>query len=137
MYSISQVSEILGINPHTLRYYEKEGIITPDRSTAGVRSYTDSHIKWLNFVMKLRETEMPISDIKKYTQFYLEGPHTTKERLTLLEEHQLKIQKQIQSLVSTNDMLTYKIDTYKELIGVKKSEHNIRVLPTTIDLEKN
>ncbi|MBW3114667.1 MerR family transcriptional regulator [Bacillus sp. MCCB 382] len=117
MYSISEASEVLGVNPHTLRYYEKEGIITPDRSSAGIRSYTDSHIKWLNFVMKLRETQMPISDIKKYTQLFLEGPQTTKDRLTLLEDHQKNIQEQIQVLLSTNEMLSKKIDAYKGLIG--------------------
>ncbi|WP_226673767.1 MerR family transcriptional regulator [Rossellomorea aquimaris] len=120
MYSISEASEVLGVNPHTLRYYEKEGIITPDRSSAGIRSYTDSHIKWLNFVMKLRETQMPISDIKKYTQLFLEGPQTTKDRLTLLEDHQKNIQEQIQVLLSTNDMLSKKIVAYKGLIGERK-----------------
>ena len=119
MYSISEASEVLGVNPHTLRYYEREGIITPDRSETGIRSYTDSHIKWLNFVMKLRETQMPIADIKKYTQLYLKGPHTTIDRLTLLEEHQKNIQEQIQILVSTNEMLNDKIGAYKELIAEK------------------
>lgn len=120
MYSISEASKVLGVNPHTLRYYEKEGIIIPDRSSAGARRYTDSHIKWLNFVMKLRETQMPISVIKKYTKLYLEGPQTTQDRIMLLENHQKNIQEQVQVLLSTNEMLSKKIDAYKRLVDEKK-----------------
>ncbi len=120
MYSISEAAEVLGVNPHTLRYYEKEGIISPERTSSGVRSYTDSHIKWLKFVMKLRETQMPISDIKTYTQLFSEGNQTTSERLTILETHQKNIQIQIDSLMSTNEMLNKKIRMYKHYMSGKK-----------------
>lgn len=117
MYSISEASEALGITSHTLRYYEKEGIITPERCSSGYRSYTDSHLKWLKFVMKLRETKMPITAIKNYTGLVMEGNHTTKERLTLLEEHQKNIQEQIKTLISTNEMLNDKICSYKKSLA--------------------
>ncbi|PFA67121.1 MerR family transcriptional regulator [Bacillus sp. AFS015802] len=117
MFSISEASAALGVTPHTLRYYEKEGIITPERSESGVRIYTDSHIKWLKFVMKLRETQMPISSIKRYTELVLEGTHTTRERLSLLEVHQINIQEQIHTLLSTNDMLNDKIGSYKKRLA--------------------
>ncbi|TMU87533.1 MerR family transcriptional regulator [Bacillus sp. BHET2] len=119
MYSISEAADALGVNPHTLRYYEKEGIISPERTSSGVRSYTDSHIKWLQFVMKLRETQMPISDIKTYTQLFSEGNQTTSERLNILETHQKNIQNQIDSLLSTNEMLTKKIRMYKHYMSGK------------------
>ncbi|KPL60163.1 MerR family transcriptional regulator [Rossellomorea vietnamensis] len=117
MFSISEASEALGVTSHTLRYYEKEGIITPNRSSTGIRSYTDSHLKWLKFVMKLRETKMPISTIKDYTGLVMEGNHTRKERLTLLEEHQKNIQQQIEILLSTNEMLNDKIGSYKKALA--------------------
>jgi DNA-binding transcriptional MerR regulator len=117
MYSISEASEALGITSHTLRYYEKEGIITPDRSSSGIRRYTDSHLIWLKFVMKLRETKMPIATIKDYTGLVMEGNHTTKERLILLEEHQINIQEQIETLLSTNEMLNDKIGSYKKSLA--------------------
>ncbi|MCO0601406.1 MerR family transcriptional regulator, partial [Peribacillus butanolivorans] len=60
MHSIGEVAKILGISTHTLRYYEKEKIIIPVRDASGDRRYNDTHIKWLQFVIKLKETQMPI-----------------------------------------------------------------------------
>ena len=40
-YSISQTAQRFGVEPHTLRFYEKEGIIHPQRSKNGVRVYTE------------------------------------------------------------------------------------------------
>jgi DNA-binding transcriptional MerR regulator len=117
MYSISEASSELGVTPHALRYYEKEGIITPDRSPSGVREYSEPHIKWLKFVLKLRETQMPISTIKKYTGLFLEGDDTMEDRLSLLEEHQRNVQEQLQLLLATNEMLNDKINSYKRVMA--------------------
>ncbi|MEH7080966.1 MerR family transcriptional regulator, partial [Bacillus velezensis] len=44
MYSIGEVSKKLGISAHTLRYYEKEKIIIPDRNENGERIYHTNHV---------------------------------------------------------------------------------------------
>ncbi|WML44372.1 MerR family transcriptional regulator [Neobacillus sp. PS3-40] len=117
MHTIGEVAKILGISTHTLRYYEKEKIIIPDRDASGDRRYNDTHIKWLQFVIKLKETQMPIEKIKKYASLVLEGEHTTQERLSLLEEHKDSIKKQIRTLKAADEMLEYKIVTYKDFIS--------------------
>ncbi|WP_273832236.1 MerR family transcriptional regulator [Guptibacillus sedimenti] len=114
MYSISEIAEMVDISAHTLRYYEKEGIIDPIRNDHGARQFTEQHLKWLQFVKKLRETQMPVSQIKEYTRLFLEGEHTANARLKLLEDHQQFIRDQIETLLATDDMLTKKISTYKE-----------------------
>ncbi|WP_371018872.1 MerR family transcriptional regulator [Pseudalkalibacillus sp. JSM 102089] len=116
MYSISEIAEKVDISAHTLRYYEKEGIIDPIRNDSGVRQFDEKHLQWLQFVKKLRETQMPVSQIKEYTMLFLEGEHTANARLNLLEEHQQYIRDQIETLLATDDMLTKKISTYKELM---------------------
>lgn len=117
MHSIGEVAKILGISTHTLRYYEKEKIIIPVRDASGDRRYKDTHIKWLQFVIKLKETQMPIVKIKKYASLVLEGEHTTLERLSLLEEHKDSIKKQIRTLKAVDEMLEYKIVAYKDFIS--------------------
>ncbi len=117
MYTISDIAEKVEISAHTLRYYEKEGIIEPDRSESGVRQYDDQHVKWMRFVKKLRETKMPIVKIKQYAQLYKEGAHTTALRLKLLEEHHHSIQKQVETLIETEKLLDKKITVYKEYIA--------------------
>ncbi|MGG0240713.1 MerR family transcriptional regulator [Bacillus rhizoplanae] len=117
MHTIGEVAKMLGISTHTLRYYEKEKIIIPVRDTGGDRRYNDSHIKWLQFVIKLKETQMPIAKIKKYASLALEGDPTTTERLSLLEEHKHSIKEQIRTLKAADEMLEHKIAAYKDFIS--------------------
>ncbi|SFE76475.1 MerR HTH family regulatory protein [Bacillus sp. OV194] len=55
MYSISEAAKLLEISYHTLRYYEKEQIILPERNDYGEREYGDSHIAWLRFVIIIKK----------------------------------------------------------------------------------
>ncbi|MBY7111697.1 MerR family transcriptional regulator [Bacillus sp. 17RED48] len=113
MYTISEVAKLIGVSTHTLRYYEKENILIANRDTNGNRMYAESHIKWLQFVMKLKQTQMPITKIREYARLYLEGEHTTEDRLQLLEDHKKSIQIQRENLVITEKMLENKIIAYK------------------------
>ncbi|MBO9129372.1 MerR family transcriptional regulator [Bacillus sp. 165] len=121
MYTIGEVAKLLGVSTHTLRYYEKENIITADRNESGDRVYNESHLTWLRFVMKLKETQMPVAQIRKYAQLYTEGEHTTQARLELLEHHKSSIQNQIKTLAATEKMLENKIAVYKEWIHKQHS----------------
>ncbi|AST07053.1 MerR family transcriptional regulator [Anoxybacillus flavithermus] len=117
MYTISEIADLLGVSPHTLRYYEKEKIVVPDRDANGKRVYRQEHLAWLRFVIKLKQTQMPIAKIRKYAQLYVEGDHTTTARLALLEEHQRAIQEQLHNLIATEKMLADKITAYKQYIA--------------------
>ncbi|WP_312110628.1 MerR family transcriptional regulator [Brevibacillus reuszeri] len=120
MYTIGEAAKLLGISSHTLRYYEKEIIIIPDRDENGDRRYNDSHIQWLQLVIKLRETQMPILTIKRYASLFLEGDQTTQARLHLLEEHKRSIKQQIRTLNDVDAMLERKIVAYKNYISKHK-----------------
>ncbi|NHN32693.1 MerR family transcriptional regulator [Paenibacillus sp. S3N08] len=80
MYSVSQLANLLDLSTYTLRYYEREQIVKPDRNSQGNRVYSDLHLQWLQFVLKLKEAQMPIVQIKKYAQYVLEGGHTAEAR---------------------------------------------------------
>ena len=121
MYKIGEVTQLLRISTHTLRYYEKEKIILPDRNEHGDRIYLESHLQWLKFVLKLKETKMPITKIKEYAYLYNEGEHTAINRLNLLEDHKSSIANQLKTLEETNKMLEDKIKSYKEMI-LKRDE---------------
>jgi DNA-binding transcriptional MerR regulator len=116
MYTISEVSKLLAITTYTLRYYEKEGIVAPIRNANGERVYDDNHLTWLRFVLRLKQTQMPISQIRQYAQLYLEGEHTSQARLNLLEDHRGSVQDQIRHLTETEKMLNDKIANYKLFI---------------------
>ncbi|MCM3213218.1 MerR family transcriptional regulator [Niallia taxi] len=67
--TISEVAEKTGISPHTLRSYEKEGLVpTVYRDHNGIRIYEDYYLEWLSFRVCLRSTNMPLSEMKKYVE---------------------------------------------------------------------
>ena len=59
-YSIGEFSKLTGLGIHTLRYYEQENLIRPKRNAANRRCYSDSDIKWIDFIKRLKDTGMPI-----------------------------------------------------------------------------
>ncbi|AQY49811.1 MerR family transcriptional regulator [Listeria weihenstephanensis FSL R9-0317] len=117
MYSIGETAKMVGLSAYTLRYYEKEKIISPSRNANGERAFDDQHIKWLQFVIRLKATQMPIAQIREYTELFLEGEHTARQRLELLQAHQLFIQEQLQNLTSVESELQYKIENYERIIA--------------------
>ncbi len=50
---ISVVSEILGIHPQTLRLYEREGFIKPQRSGGNTRLYSEEDVEKLEMILRL------------------------------------------------------------------------------------
>ncbi|KEQ23173.1 MerR family transcriptional regulator [Paenibacillus tyrfis] len=111
-YTIGQVSEQTGLSIHTLRYYEKEGIMPlVNRNESGIRLYERKDIEMLEFICCLRETGMSISDIKEFVQ----GNKTIDQRIFLLEKQGENVKSQIDRLMSYQAMIDRKIDLYKAM----------------------
>ncbi|PAU48122.1 MerR family transcriptional regulator [Streptomyces albireticuli] len=112
-YTISEVVDYTGLSAHTLRWYERIGLMPHvDRSHTGQRRYTDKDLDWLDLVGKLRLTGMPVADMVRYAQLVREGDHTFAERERLLSAHREDVRRRIAELHSTLDVLDYKIDIY-------------------------
>ena len=84
--SISEVAELTGVSTHTLRYYEREGLMLRaiDRASSTHRRYSASDVSWVIFLTKLRSTTMSISEMRTYAGFVREGDSTSADRLELL-----------------------------------------------------
>lgn len=114
--TIGQLAEITGLSAHTLRYYERIGLLNDvARSESGRRYYTLGHLGWLDFVMRMRSTGMAISEIIRYAELAREGDVTTEARLHLLEDHQVELEKQIENLQRDLQVIKDKISYYKSL----------------------
>ena len=112
-YTIRQASEKSGFSTHTLRYYEKEGILPSiRRDKNGNRFFNDEDIEWLSFVKCLKDTGMSVQNIKRYVQLFQEGEHTTTERKNMLIEHKQKIEAQIEDIKQFHEKITLKIEHY-------------------------
>ena len=62
-YTIGEVSNRLGLSRDTLRFYEKKGIIQPEKQKNGYRTYTYEDIKKLSSIMFYRRLNFSIEDI--------------------------------------------------------------------------
>ncbi|EHO49869.1 MerR family transcriptional regulator [Lentilactobacillus kisonensis] len=114
-YEIGAFSELVSLSIDTLRYYEKLGLIKPQRSTNNRRAYTDNDIKWVQFIKRLKKTGMPIKSIKLYAKLRYQGNATIDERLKLLDNqmHRLKTdQNEIQAHIA---FLNQKMATYRQI----------------------
>ncbi|GAA0435820.1 MerR family transcriptional regulator [Streptomyces luteireticuli] len=121
-YTIGEVADYAGLSAHTLRWYERIGLMPHvDRSHTGQRRYTDRDLDWLDLVGKLRLTGMPVADMVRYAEMVREGDHTVVDRLRLLSTHREDVRRRIAELQSTLDVLDYKIDRYGELCALQAS----------------
>ena len=97
-YSISQVAERFGVEPHTLRFYEKEGILRCGRTKNGIRVYGDESLAQLEMVLCLKATGMPLKDIKRYFDLVAQGDSTLEERLRIFTQHRARVLEEIETL---------------------------------------
>ncbi|WP_326590974.1 MerR family transcriptional regulator [Streptomyces sp. NBC_01294] len=112
-YTISEVEARTGLTQHTLRWYERIGLMPHvDRSHSGQRRFTDKDLDWLAFVGKLRSTGMSVADMVRYAELVREGEHTVGERRELLERTRRDVRARITELTDALGVLDYKIDTY-------------------------
>ncbi|MFE6910583.1 MerR family transcriptional regulator [Streptomyces erythrochromogenes] len=112
-YTISEVEARTGLSQHTLRWYERIGLMPHvDRSHSGQRRFTDKDLDWLGFVGKLRATGMSVADMVRYAELVREGEHTVEERRELLERTRREVRARIGELTDALAVLDYKIDMY-------------------------
>lgn len=115
VFTIQQVAQQTGLSIDTLRYYERIKLMEPVRRAAnGHRQYRQADLEWINLIMRLRETGMPLAQISYFAQLRHQGPQTTTERRLILEGHQRLLEQQQQRLVQHMEALTEEIACYKE-----------------------
>lgn len=121
-YSIGKFSKLIGISTFTLRYYEKEELIIPKRRENDRRFYTEADIKWVEFIKRLKDTGMPIKEIKKYAKLRAMGKTTMNERMDMLTNHRVILKGEIEKLQEHLIKLDEKIEFYKNEIKKEESE---------------
>lgn len=115
-YTIQDMAERCGMTAHTLRYYERVGLIQPvGRARNGHRRYSEADEAWLHFLHCMRATNMPIREMQRYAELRELGDATSLERRKILEDHRTAIASQIVELQRAHALLTHKIANYKKI----------------------
>jgi DNA-binding transcriptional MerR regulator len=116
--SIGELAHLTGLTAHTLRFYERAGVLhAVSRSDAGHRRYLPGDVQWLEFVLKLKVTGMPLAEIQRYAELRLQGDATLGARLQMLEIHRIRLQENMCELARCQIALDSKIGIYRELIA--------------------
>jgi DNA-binding transcriptional MerR regulator len=112
--TIGQVAASSGVSTHTLRYYEQAGLLRAvGRTDAGHRLYSPADLDWLQFVMRLKATGMPIAGMQAFAALRAEGHATFGARRAMLIEHRDAVLARIAELQTSLAAITDKIAHYE------------------------
>jgi DNA-binding transcriptional MerR regulator len=113
--SIAEAARCTGVSVHTLRYYERAGLVITDvdRTAGGRRRYRQLDLDWINVCTRLRATGMPIKTIRHYAQLVSEGHGNEKERLALMEAHRADVVAKLAEIQENLALIDHKIDVYR------------------------
>ena len=113
--NIQEFSRITGMSSHTLRYYERAGLVVTavDRTASGRRRYHQLDLDWIVICTRLRATGMPIRTIRRYAELVSAGPGNEQERLALLEAHRAEVTARLARTREHLKLIDHKIDVYQ------------------------
>ncbi|WP_024613136.1 MerR family transcriptional regulator [Clostridium sp. Ade.TY] len=116
--TISEFGKLCGVERKTLIFYDKEGVFSPIyRDEKGYRYYSIKQYDTLNIILDLRNVGVSLSFIKKYL-----NNRSPKQCISLLEEENINIKKQIKRLNYISKVIEKKIEITRE--GIKEIENN-------------
>jgi len=108
-YSIREVSKLVNLSEHTLRYYEKLNLIGIKRDSSKKRVYDDKNIEEILYIKSLKSIGFKLDEIKKYSTLKSKDRETLVKRRDLLKEQQIKLDSLIEELLKTKRIIDEKL----------------------------
>ncbi len=116
--SIDQAASATGVSRHTLRYYERIGLLPPvGRAASGHRRYSEDDLGCVRFLTLLRRTGMSIRDSQRFVELTRAGDHTIRTRVEVLEEHRDHLVAELAELGRCLEAIEMKIDIYSGILA--------------------
>jgi DNA-binding transcriptional MerR regulator len=133
--TIGQAAQRTGLSVHTLRFYEREGMLPAAvrRGPDGRRVYSDDDLQWLAICGNFRASGMPLATISRYVSLVRAGTGNEAERLELLREHEQRVIDQIGKLTECLDLISYKVKAYSERLAEGTADRLWNPLPGPAD----
>jgi DNA-binding transcriptional MerR regulator len=112
-YTVAEVAKMYGVSAHTLRYYDKEGLFPfLERTESGMRSFEENDFEWLDIIVCLKQTGLPIKEIKNYINLCQKGDSTINKRFEMFKKHKNNVEEQIKTFNKHLDKINFKIWYY-------------------------
>lgn len=117
LYTVGEMAKVLGVQPSTLRYYDKEGLLPfVERTEGGIRMFTDKDYTTLKVIGCLKKSGLSIKEIKSFIEMAGKGDETIEERLALFKSRRDMLEQQMNELQDTLALLNYKCWYYETAI---------------------
>ncbi|MBU3003235.1 MerR family transcriptional regulator [Paraglaciecola arctica] len=118
--NIQKFSKVTNVSSYTIRYYEKIGLLKNiSRNSSGHRWFTEKDVIWIEFIKRLKDTGMPLDNIKKYADLRDEGASTSELRMKILQQHAVTLEEKISEEQFHLKKLKEKIEHYSEFIELE------------------
>lgn len=115
--TIAEVSRQYNLTPDTLRYYERIGLIPAVKRTAGgIRNYTESDCRWVEFVKCMRGAGIQVEALIEYVALFQQGDSTTEARKQILLEQRAQLLVRMEEMKRTLERLNAKIERYDQFV---------------------
>lgn len=116
MFTIKEASEIMGISAHSLRFYDKEGLLpTLSRTDSRRRMFSYQDLEWVYNIQCWRATGMPLAEIRRYIDLLREGNGTIEERYNIILKQRDRAIEEAKAAKERVKMLDYKVNWYEAL----------------------
>ena len=129
-WDIATAADRLGVSAHTLRYYERIGLVRVERDASGYRRYDAAGVRRLVFLTRMRTSGMSIRDLQRYVDMVEAGRDTVSERLAMLTEHRRVLRTRIDELQLALSATDYKIAAYTRELQEQATAHDIDTFDT-------
>ncbi|WML57750.1 MerR family transcriptional regulator [Neobacillus sp. PS2-9] len=95
-YTIGQVAKMNHLSISQLRYYDNQGLLPfLKRTENGNRVFDEDALKFLEMILCLKNTGMPIKEIKQFIERSMNGSDTLPQRLKMMKQHEITVLQQI------------------------------------------
>lgn len=105
MYSIKQASDLLKVNANAIRFYEKKGLVSPQRSDSGYRQFSDQEMNKLQLILTYRKMGFSLEAIQTLT-----ADHKERNQLTLYAKQYTYLNEHIQAMQKIREVLGESIE---------------------------
>ena len=116
-YRIGQFAHMTGLSPHTLRYYDSQGLLPfLEKDEKGNRSFGERDLSWIQVLECRKVSGFTLSEMKEYADLVQQGDATLEQRLALFEGHRERAREKIEELQLSLDALNYKCWYYRTAV---------------------
>ncbi|KQL36346.1 MerR family transcriptional regulator [Bacillus sp. FJAT-25509] len=120
-YTIGQVAKLNSLTISQLRYYDKQGLLPfLKRTESGDRIFDEDALKFIDMILCLKNTGMPIKKIKQFVDWSMNGEETLQQRLSLMIQQEKNVLDQIKEMEENLNKIQRKISKYEDEINESK-----------------